>query len=116
MNKCNYCLCWLCTRRACPLGKWHCWGTKCNTGPFLDCLWFTRRKVTKVYHIKRKSPVISAEHLQKLRDSINTILGDYPEPEPQEDHRTMHAKIQAEELRHRAELRKIVREAQEKQK
>lgn len=116
MSRCRYCLCKICTRISCPRGRWHCHYGRCFHEAVHECDFFTRRKVTRIYRIKSISPAISADQLRKLRNVINVILDDIPALEQPKAHMTLHQKIQAEEQRHKQELRRIVREAQENKK
>jgi len=114
MSRCQYCLCQICTKTGCPRGRWHCHYGRCFHDPVLECDFLTRRKVTRIYHIKSISPAISADHLRKLRDTINVILADVPDS-PKRKKETLHQQIKSEQQRHQKELRRIVREAREKQ-
>lgn len=58
---------------------------------------------------------MSVDHVRQLRDQLNMILGEYQVEEPV-SRGSLHDQLKAEDQRHRAELRRIVREAKEKGK
>ena len=78
-----------------------------------ECDFFTRRKVTRFYHINSVSPVISVSRLRKLRDVLNQILEEELLAERVRP-ATLQEQLKLEEFRHRQELRRIVRESQDK--
>lgn len=106
---CYYCLCRYCTRVQCPRGKYHC--MPCYHGQILDCDFFQHRKIAKYFKIVKRSPLISADKLAKLRETINQILDDLPAQEEPERVGSLHEQLKREELRHKQELRKIIESA-----
>lgn len=74
MHRCAYCLCRVCNPIRCPRGRYHC--LPCYHGTVLDCPFFIHKRVTKVFRIKKLSPALRQVELEKLRDTINLILGD----------------------------------------
>lgn len=115
-GKCFWCLCQICTGINCPRGgPLRCFPYGCHDGTVYECDFLTRRKVTRVYKIKKRSPALSVDHVRQLRDQLNMILGEYQVEEPVSSG-SLHDQLKAEDQRHRAELRRIVREAKEKGK
>ena len=103
--RCSYCLCRVCNKVRCPRGKYHC--IPCYHGTILECDFFMHRQVTKVYRIKKRSPAIRVDDLEKLRDTINLILGT---GDGQIDliHYSLKSSLDAEEQRHRRALKEIL--------
>lgn len=106
---CYYCLCRVCTKIQCPRGRYHC--LPCYHGQIIECDFFTHKQITKVFHIKQRSPAVSVEDLRKIREVLNQILEESPSPEPK--HVSMKAALAEEEQRHKAALREIVKKAHE---
>ena len=103
MHKCAYCLCRVCSKVRCPRGKYHC--LPCYHGTVLDCPFFIHKKMTRVYRIKKRSPAITVDDLQKLKDTIDIILA---KDKPVEVYKTLHQQLTEEEQRHKAALRDIL--------
>ena len=106
---CYYCLCRVCNRIQCPRGRYHC--LPCYHGQILDCDFFMHKKVSKVYRIKHRSHHVSVEDLTKIREVLNQILDDNPDPEPTR-FVSLKTALAEEEQRHKAALRDIMVKAQ----
>lgn len=104
MNKCAYCLCRVCSKVRCPRGRYHC--LPCYHGTVLDCPFFIHKKMTRVYRIKKRSPAVTVDDLQRLKDTIDIIL---EKVKPVEAPKTMHDMLADEEQRHKAALRDILK-------
>ena len=61
--------------------------------------------MTRVYRIKKRSPAVTVEVLQKLKDTIDLILDKC---EPLEAPKTLQEQLTEEEQRHKAALRRIL--------
>ena len=61
--------------------------------------------MTRVYRIKKRSPAITVDDLQKLKDTIDIILA---KDKPVEAYKTLHQQLTEEEQRHKAALRDIL--------
>ena len=106
MHKCAYCLCRACSKVRCPRGKYHC--LPCYHGTVLDCPFFIHKKMTRIYRIKKRSPAVTVDDLQKLKDTIDIILA---KDKPVEAPKTMHDMLAEEEQRHKAALRDILKKS-----
>ena len=60
--------------------------------------------MTRVYRIKKRSPAITLDDLQKLKDTIDLIL----DKELPEVSKTLQEQLTEEEQRHKAALRNIL--------
>ena len=60
--------------------------------------------MTRVYRIKKRSPAITFDDLQKLKDTIDLIL----DKELPEVSKTLQEQLTEEEQRHKAALRNIL--------
>lgn len=104
MHRCAYCLCRVCNPIRCPRGRHHC--LPCYHGTVLDCPFFIHKQMTRVFRIKSLSPAIRQADLEKLRDTINLILGDgqvdLVEP------KTLREALEQEEQRHKRALKEII--------
>ena len=60
--------------------------------------------MTRVYRIKKRSPAITLDDLQKLKDTIDLIL----DKELPEISKTLQEQLTEEEQRHKAALRNIL--------
>lgn len=105
MNKCTYCLCRVCNKVRCPRGKYHC--MPCYHGQILDCDFFMHKKVTRIYRVKNLSPSLHVSQLRQLRSTIDSILDDPPASDPQP--LTLREALDQENVRHRRELKSIIR-------
>ena len=61
--------------------------------------------MTRVYRIKKRSPAITVDDLQKLKDTIDIILA---KDKPVEVYKTLQQQLTEEEQRHKAALRDIL--------
>ena len=104
MHRCSYCLCRVCNPIRCPRGRYHC--LPCHHGIVLDCPFFIHKRMTKVFRIKKLSPAIRQAELEKLRDTINLILGDGQIDLGQP--KSIREALEQENQRHKRALREIV--------
>lgn len=106
IRDCTYCLCQRCNKVRCPRGRFHC--MPCYHGTVLDCPFFIHKKSSRVYRIKKRSPAISVDDLQKLKDTIDIILSsDKHDDAP----KSLHDMLAEEEQRHKAALRDILKKS-----
>ena len=103
VRDCSYCLCQRCNKVRCPRGRFHC--MPCYHGTVLDCPFFVHKKMTRVYRIKKRSPAITVDDLQKLKDTIDLILAKVKLPDAP---KTLQELLTEEEQRHKAVLRDIL--------
>ena len=103
VRDCSYCLCQRCNKVRCPRGRFHC--MPCYHGTVLDCPFFVHKKMTRVYRIKKRSPAITVDDLQKLKDTIDLILAKVKLPDAPN---TLQELLTEEEQRHKAALRDIL--------
>ena len=61
--------------------------------------------MSRVYRIKKRSPAITVDDLQKLKDTIDIILA---KDKPVEAYKTLQQQLTEEEQRHKAALRDIL--------
>ena len=61
--------------------------------------------MTRVYRIKKRSPAITVDDLQKLKDTIDIILA---KDKPAEAYKSLQQQLTEEEQRHKAALRDIL--------
>lgn len=102
VRDCSYCLCQRCNKVRCPRGRYHC--MPCYHGTVLDCPFFLHKKMTRVYRIKKRSPAVTLDDLQKLKDLIDLILDKELPAVP----KTLQEQLTEEEQRHKAALRNIL--------
>lgn len=114
-HQCNYCLCKVCNKRRCPRGKYHC--MPCYHGTILECKFFLHKKVNRVYRIKRRYNHITEKDLILLRDTLNSILGEFEDEQEKVDpFKSISQLIQEEQQRHRKALKDIARIVDERGK
>lgn len=106
--RCTYCLCHVCDMFNCPWGRYHC--LPCH-GQVLDCDFFRNKLVSKVYRIKKRSPAVRLDDLVKLKETIDQILADRNEEQP-EPQKSIQVQLAEENQRHRRALREIIKNAQ----
>lgn len=105
IRDCTYCLCKRCNKIQCPRGRYHC--MPCYHGTVLECAFFMNKQSTRIYHIKKRSPAVTVEDLEKLRDTIDIILSNGKQTV--KGSKTLQQKLTEEEQRHKAALREILK-------
>lgn len=65
------------------------------------------KQLVRIYRVKHRFPVIHADQLVSLRDTINQIIGCLPESDP-DPPKTLCAALDRAELRYRQEFKQII--------
>lgn len=105
---CAYCLCRVCNRIQCPRGRYHC--MPCYHGQVLECDFFMNKQSTIVFRVKRRSPLVHVQDLEKLRDLLNKVLDNQAQEQPATK-LTLQEELSLENQRHQAAIKEIQRKA-----